>query len=135
MNLLFGSFRELNKFGGVEVFRQISDVNQMVRNLAALFSRRFGSADVHAAINLHGINGNNLAPQPFAKFNCHRRFAHSGWADKIKRFAAFHERSAAGSKWRFWSDCIEVTNSNPTPTQIAVSATLNAGKPISPPPR
>jgi hypothetical protein len=29
----------------------------------------------------------------------------------------------------------EIKNINPTPVQMAVSATLNAGNPISPPPR
>src|SRR5688500_17949684 len=99
-------------------------------NIASLLFGRFCGADVHAAINLHGIDRNDFAAETLREFDCYRGFANRGRAAKVKRLAAFHERSAAVSSRRFCSAWREMRNNKPTPVQIAVSAMLNAGKPI-----
>ena len=55
-DLFLGLFRKAHKTGGVEHFGQIRYVNQVMRNFATFLGARFGRADVHAAINLHGID-------------------------------------------------------------------------------
>ncbi len=54
----------------------------MVRRAFLFFLRRFGRADVAAAIDLHRIGGNDFAAQTVAKFQGERGFAACGWADE-----------------------------------------------------
>ena len=43
-----------------EVFAGVDDVDQMVRDLGLLFWRRLGSADVHAAVDGHRVERDDL---------------------------------------------------------------------------
>ena len=45
----------------IERFRRIQNINHMMRHSLHLLSRDLGRADIHIAIYLHGIRGNDLA--------------------------------------------------------------------------
>ena len=78
MNLGHSLMGEPAKSGGIEWLGQLGYINQMVRHSGALLGRWFGRADVHAAINLHGIYGNNFSAQFFGEPQGNLRFADGG---------------------------------------------------------
>jgi hypothetical protein len=73
---LFNRFiRSSDELGGIKRLGKIYDVNQVMRHAPSLFSRRFGCADVQSLVDLHGINGNDLALQPLREQQGQRRFS------------------------------------------------------------
>src|SRR3954469_24691992 len=61
------SASKLGIIGRGEGFERFSNVEQVVRNAGALFSRRFRGADVKAAINGDGIAIDDLAMEFFGE--------------------------------------------------------------------
>ena len=52
-----------------EILIRLADIQHMVGNALHFFRRGLGGADVHAAIDLHGIAGNYLAVYHFCQFH------------------------------------------------------------------
>jgi len=77
--------READELRGVEIFRQVADVNEVMRHAGALGGRRFGRADVESAINLHGIHRDDFAAEFFREAQGDFRFTDGGWSCKKNR--------------------------------------------------
>ena len=61
MDLGDGPVGELHEPRRTEHFPRIGDVDEVMRDGGALLGRRLGGADVHAAIDLHGIHADDFA--------------------------------------------------------------------------
>ena len=140
----------IDKLPGVECLAKIGNVDQVMRDEGSLLRRRFRRADIKSAIDLHGVCGNDFSGNFSGQLHGQVGFSHRRGAceENGKRRGAhfgFESLEAAvrmveGSETAFFlasedSFRQERRRSNPTPAQMAVSATLNAGKPHSPPPR
>jgi hypothetical protein len=62
-----GGVREAGELGGVEVVGELTDVDEVVRDTAALGGGGFGGAEVEAAIDLHGIDGDDFGVELFGE--------------------------------------------------------------------
>ena len=60
--------------------RRIEDVDQVVRDARAIGGRRLRRADVHAAIHLRGIDGDDLAAEALGERQRERTLARRGRA-------------------------------------------------------
>lgn len=142
----------LDKLSSVECLAKFGNVDQVMRDAGTFLRRRFCGADIQSAIDLHRIRGNDFSGSFSGQLhgqvglshrrgacekNGERRGAHFDFGSSEAPAAV---RRDEGSETRFFSvaeDSFrqERNKSNPTPAQMAVSATLNAGNPTSPPPR
>ena len=94
---------QLRKPRGVEPFAGLHHIDQMMRHSLALASRGFGRPNVQAAVNLHGIDRDNLTLQPFGKVEGNGRFTHGrrpGQDDRHTLSMGFAPASERGSKTR-----------------------------------
>ncbi len=74
---LVGEFEEA---GGAEGFTGVGDVEEVVRDEGAFGRGRFGRADVHAAIDLHGVEGDDFGVEEGGEFEGDGGFAGGGGA-------------------------------------------------------
>ena len=65
----------------VAVCGHVEHVELVVRNAATLGGRQFGGADVHAAVELHGVGVDDLAAEPLGDVECQRALAGAGRPD------------------------------------------------------
>ena len=65
---------------GIERLSHVHHVNQMVWHTGAVGGGRFGRAYVEAAINLHGVNGDDFTIEPFSQQQRDFGFADGSWA-------------------------------------------------------
>ena len=56
-----------HELSGVERLGHVHHINQMMGHAGAVGARGFGGADVQPAIDLHGINGNDLSAELFGQ--------------------------------------------------------------------
>ena len=64
----------------IERLAHLDHINQMMRHALPFVRRWFGGADVESAIDLHGIDGNDLAVEPLGQRQRHRGLAHGSRA-------------------------------------------------------
>ena len=79
----------------------IEDVEEMMWHPAALVEGWFGGADVHAAIERHGIHTDDLGIEPFRQFQSQRGFAGTGRASQNVGIVKWvnHEDTFMGPEW------------------------------------
>ena len=70
--------------GHIEPFADFDHVREMMRHGGALGGRRLGGADVHAAIDLHGIGGDDFGVEAAGQRERDGGFANGGGADEEK---------------------------------------------------
>ena len=68
------------------VFRGVGDVDHMMRHALHLFRRGLGRADVHAAVDLHRVGRDDLAPEPLRERHAERGLARGGRAGDDDKF-------------------------------------------------
>jgi hypothetical protein len=81
LNLCGGGAGQFEKAIHAEGFARLDYVDEVIWNFPAFFERRLGRADVHAAIDLHGVHADDLAAQPVRHFKGQRAFAGGGDAE------------------------------------------------------
>ena len=64
-----GFLRLILKSDDVPVFRRFRGINEVVRDPLHLFGRDFGGADVHAAVDLHGVRRDDAPVHPFCQLD------------------------------------------------------------------
>ena len=135
-DVLDGSRGQPNEQGGVEGTLQIHHVDEMVRDPLTFRGGGFCGSNVESPIHLHRVHGEDLAVQSFREMQGHRGLAgggrpgeQQGLDHRLSAAASVEPGAPPGSGRR------DSSMSRPTPAVMAMSATLKAGKPISPPPR
>ena len=68
--------------------RDVEDVELVVRDPPPLGDRQFRGADVHAAVQLHGVGVDDLAAEPLRQVQRQRALARAGWSDDGDRPAS-----------------------------------------------
>src|SRR5436190_13595089 len=120
----------------------------MMTNRTLFGDGRFGRADIQSTVNLHGIDRNDFGVEFPGEKKRDCGFTGSSWTSQVNGVLEAHpefelnergtEAQAPSLARLFWP-CIscrqERMKSSPTPVQMAVSAILKAGKPISRPSR
>jgi hypothetical protein len=75
-NELHGGLRETDELRGVERLTYLRDIDQVMRNTSAIFRRRLGRSNIHATIDLHGIDRDDFAPKLLGQEQSHFGFAY-----------------------------------------------------------
>ena len=75
-----GGVRRLDIARNAPLLVRLGDVYQVVRRGGELVRRRLGRADVHAAVELHGVAGDNLGVQALREQYAQARLARGGRA-------------------------------------------------------
>ena len=70
--------RQFHKLHDVKLFGRIEHIDQIMRNAAHLLRADFGRSDIHMAVDLHGIRGDNGPIHRFGKRNRQLRLTDSG---------------------------------------------------------
>ena len=76
-----GAIGAILKFGQGQHVIGINAIDQVMRHSGQLIRRWFGGADVHLAVNLPRVGGDNLPAKLLRQRNTQRRFADSGRPD------------------------------------------------------
>ena len=89
INFVHGIFCHLLKKNNVKIFCWLQYIHQMMWDAIHFFRRDLGGTDIHVAVNLHGVRGNDLSVYCFCKGNGKLCFSHGSRPGKHdKRF--FH---------------------------------------------
>lgn len=67
--------RQFHKLHDVKLFGRIEHIDQIMRNAAHLLRADFGRSDIHMAVDLHGIRGDNGPIHRLGKRNRQLRLA------------------------------------------------------------
>ena len=78
-----------------EPLRRFRQIQQVVDDHRALCRRRFGGADVHAAVDQHRIDAGDLGPQVACDRDRGLRLAGGGWPDQGRQRPG-HDQPNAG---------------------------------------
>ena len=70
--------RQFHKLHDVKLFGRIEHIDQIMRNAAHLRRADFGRSDIHMAVDLHGIRGDNGPIHRLGKRNRQLRLADGG---------------------------------------------------------
>ena len=70
--------RQFHKLHDVKLFGRIEHIDQIMRNASHLLRADFGRSDIHMAVDLHGIRGDNGPIYRFGKRNRQLRLTDSG---------------------------------------------------------
>lgn len=81
LNIGGGLMGEVEELIDAEGLRGLDDVDQMAGDLPSLLERRLGGADVHAAVNLHGIDADDLAGEGTGQLEGEGSLARGGDAE------------------------------------------------------
>jgi hypothetical protein len=69
------------KEGRAVVLVRVQDVDQVVGNKLPFLSGRLGCADIHPAVNLHGIGAEDFTAEPLGQTKSQRGFPGGGGSD------------------------------------------------------
>ena len=88
-----------------------------MRHTFGFFGSRFGCSDVHTAVQLHGIAGDDLAVKKLRQMNGKRRFARSGRTDHTKQLRIIFTRRICHTESPF---CGRERKQHPPPPYVGV---------------
>ena len=116
----------------------------MMRRAGTLFRTGLGGAQIESAIDLHRVHADDLAAELLGELQRDSGFAGGSRAGEEDGFCVLRRHGAnhfafspgtagAGAFSGVSFSCHDIKKRRPTPTQMALSAMLKAGNPISVP--
>lgn len=81
-----------NKVSRRKLTMGLDHIDQMVGDRLAQIGRRFGRADIKAAVNLDGITTHDFAVETPGKMDSGEAFAHSGGTDEEDKITGFRRQ-------------------------------------------
>src|SRR5262249_49486251 len=116
--------RLLQPPGDAGGFPRVQDVQQVMANASALFPGGLGGADVHAAIERHGVHADDLGVESGSQLQGQAALARAGRAGQNQNVVE-HVGAHAGDYSASRAACQDQPGANPCPPSPSASASLS----------